>query len=164
MDTSCLGFLQCLIAGIRGLRDRRLIADPWVLESLSPESRRYGLHGNFHTIKGVWFPFPSAGKRGRFFVLAGHCNGHVLIADAFVVRWIEAAPAHAGYVDLRPGVGGAVLPFTHLDIAGHKSRPKTPMPRGFHHEHRVVAAGPGAQSERLAGKLDSGLLATNVFE
>src|SRR5271167_1570508 len=97
-------------------------------------------------------------------MFSGHSNGHMLGADGFVVGGIKAEPAPAGHIDFGPGVGGAVLAFTHLDIASDKSRPKTPMPRGFHHEHRIVSAGPGAQSERLAGKLDTGLLAANVFE
>ena len=112
-------------------------------------SHRYGLYRNFHTIKSVCFPFPTAGERGCFFVLAGHCNGYMLVAGGFVVRGIEPAPAHAGDVDLRPGVGGAVLAFAHSDVAGNKSRPKTPMAGGLHHEHREVAAGSGTQKERL---------------
>ncbi len=126
--------------------------------------RRDDLHGDFHTVKSVWFSFPSAGERGRFFVLAGHGDSHMLEAGAFVVRGIEAAPALAGHVDLRPGVRGAVLAFTHSDVAGDKSRSETPMSRGFHHEDRVVAAGSGAQSERPAGELDAGFLAANVLE
>jgi hypothetical protein len=97
-------------------------------------------------------------------VLAGHCNGHMLGADGFVVGGIKAEPAPAGDIDFGPGVGGAVLAFTHLDIASDKSCPKTPMARGFHHEHRIVSAGPGTQKERPARKLDAGLLAANVFE
>jgi len=62
-------------------------------------------------------------------VLASDCNGHMLGADAFVVRGIKAAPALAGDIDLSPGVGGAVLAFTHLDVAGDKSGPKTDVAR-----------------------------------
>src|SRR5580704_10143290 len=97
-------------------------------------------------------------------MLAGHCNGHMLGADGFVVRGIKAEPASAGDIDFSPGMGGAVLAFTHLDIASDKSRPKTQMARRFHHEHRIISTGPGTQKERLAGKLDPGLLAANVFE
>src|SRR5271157_1806571 len=97
-------------------------------------------------------------------MFSGHCNGHMLGADGLVVSGIKAEPTPAGDIDFGPGVGGAVLAFTHLDIASDKSCPKTPMARGFHHEHRIISTGPGTQKERLAGKLDPGLLAANVFE
>jgi hypothetical protein len=38
------------------------------------------------------------------------------------------------------------------------------MSGGLHHEHCEVTARSGAQSERLAGKLDPGFLAANILE
>ena len=82
----------------------------------------------------------------------------------FVIRGIEASPARAGKVNLRLSMGGTVLAFAHLDVAGDKSRTEPPMSGSLHHEHRVVAAGSGTQGERLAGELDTGILAAGVFE
>src|SRR5258708_23474051 len=126
--------------------------------------RRYHLHGDFHPIKGVRRPVPGAGERGCLFLLAGHANGDMLGAGEFVIRGIEAAPARAGDVNLRPSVGGTVLTFAHLYVAGDKSRTKPPMPGSLHHQHRVVPAGSSTQGERLAGELDTGILAAGGFE
>ena len=57
-----------------------------------------------------------------------------------------------------------MLAFAHYDVACDKSRPKTPMPGGLHHEHRVVAAASGVPCECLAGELDTGLLASGILE
>jgi hypothetical protein len=97
-------------------------------------------------------------------VLAGHGDSHMLGADRFVVGRVIAKPPPAGNINFGPGVGGAVLAFTHLDIPSDKSGPKPPVARRFHHEHRKIPARPGAQKERPARKLDSGLLAANIFE
>jgi hypothetical protein len=97
-------------------------------------------------------------------VLAGHGNSHMLGADGFVVRGVKAEPAPAGDIDFGPGVSRTVLAFTHLDIPSDKSGPKPPVARGFHHEHRKIPARPSTQKKRPARKLDTGLLAANVFE
>src|SRR5271157_296610 len=131
---------------------------------VSGPSQRHDLHGDFHPIPGVRRPFPGTGERGGLVLLTGDSNGDMLGAGEFVVRGIVAPPARAGNVDLGPGVGGTVLARAHLDVAGDKSRSKTPMPGSLHHEHGIVAARSGAQSERLAGKLDSGIMAGVVSE
>ena len=54
--------------------------------------------------------------------LARDGDGDVLAADPLVVGRIEALPAGARHVDLGPGMGRAMLAFTHLDVAGDKAR------------------------------------------
>src|SRR5271166_5918790 len=88
----------------------------------------------------------------------------MLGANEFVVRGIEASPARARNVDLRPGVGRTVLALAHLDVASDKSRRKTPMPGSLHHEHGIVAARSTAQCERLAGELNTRVIAGVVSE
>src|SRR5215831_16075089 len=91
-------------------------------------------------------------------------NRDMLAANDLVVGWIKSVPARAGNVDFRPSMRGAVLTFAHLDVASDESRPKPPMPRAFHHEHREIAARSTAERQRLVWQLDSGLLAPGIFE
>ena len=88
----------------------------------------------------------------------------MLGAGEFVIRGIEAAPARGGKVNFHPSMGGTVLAFARLYVADDNSRTEPPMPGSLHHEHRVVTAGPGTQRERLAGELNTGILAAGVFE
>ncbi len=83
-------------------------------------------------------------------MFASHSHWHMLGANRFIVRGIEADPALAGDIDFGPRMRGAVLAFTHLNIASDKSRPKSPMPRRLHHEDRIVPAGSCPQKECLA--------------
>ena len=88
----------------------------------------------------------------------------MLGAGELVIRRIEPAPARTGEVNLRPSVGGSVLAYAHLYIAGNKSRTKPPMPGSLHHEHREISAGAGPQSNGLTRKLNTRFLPPNVLE
>src|SRR5262245_56068495 len=107
---------------------------------------------------------PGAGERRSLFLLARHGNRDMLAANDLVVGRIKSVPARARNVDFRPSMRGAVLTFAHLDVASDESCPKPPMARAFHHEHRDVAALSTAVCQHLVLRLDSGLLAPDIFE
>src|SRR3954468_3763332 len=93
----------------------------------APDSKRGDLDRDFHPIEGVRRPVPYAGNRRGLLLLAGHGNGNMLVAGELVVGRIEAVPARSGNIDLRPCMGGAMLPFRHLDVPGDEACGKTPM-------------------------------------
>ena len=59
-------------------------------------SQRHDLHGDFHPIPSVLWPFPETGERGGLVLLTSYCHGDMLGADEFVVGGIETSPARAG--------------------------------------------------------------------
>src|SRR6516225_3032206 len=132
----------------------------WILP---PEDSR-DLHGHFHPIKCIRRTLPRTGEGRSFFVFAGHGDRDMLETGEFVVSRVETSPTRSGDVNLRPGMSGPVLAFAHHNIAGDKSRPKTQMPGGLHHEHRIVAAGSGSQRDCLTRKLHARFFAPGVFE
>src|SRR5262245_1364238 len=88
----------------------------------------------------------------------------MLVAGALVVGRIEAMPARPWNIDLGPRMGSAMLTLRHLDVSGDEPCGKTPMPGGFHHENREVAARTAAERERVAGQLNSRLGAVGILE
>ena len=57
----------------------------------------------------------------------------------FVIRGIEAEPACAGEVNLRPSMRGTVLAFAHLYVAGDKSRTEIERLANFSERVATVA-------------------------
>src|ERR1700735_5310169 len=105
-------------------------------------------------------PYP--GKRACFFLFARYGDGNMLVAGKLVVCRVEPAPACARNIDFRPGVRGTVLALCHLDIAGDKSRAKSPMPCGLHHEYRKIPARTARTHERVAWQLHAHIVAVCV--
>src|SRR5580704_9753789 len=127
-----------------------------------PTSKRNDLHRYFHIAERVCRPFPHPGNRTSLFLFAGDRDGNMLVARKLVVGRIETAPTRTGNVNFRPGMGGAMLTFRHLNIPTDKSRSESPVPCSFHHEHRKVAARTTAARQRIARQLDARIVAVLV--
>ena len=97
-------------------------------------------------------------------MFARHRDGDMFAANEFVVGGIEATPPGAGDVDLRPGVSGAMLTLSHLDITGDKSRAESPLAGSLHHKHREVAARAAAARKRLVRQLNPKRVTGIIFK
>ena len=96
-------------------------------------------------------------------MFARHGDGDMFAANELIVCGIEAAPPGTGDVDLRPGVRGAMLTLSHLDITGDKPRAKSPISGSLHHKHREVAARAAAARKRLVRQLNTKRVTGIIF-